>query len=109
MDQDANDDEAVADLLAQKNSTDGKRQDVQVDQRNRNNEMVGIRDRANGPQDQCDGQPRRSVRSDILPQKGHQRNPLAKTVRLRGLRFSDSEMYEVIHSKRIFAIIPLSS
>ena len=52
MEQDANDDEAVADLLAQKNSTDGEREDVQVDERNRDNEMVGIRDRADGPQDQ---------------------------------------------------------
>jgi len=49
MEQDANDDEAVADLLAQKNSADGKWENVQVDERNRNNEMVGIRDRANGP------------------------------------------------------------
>jgi hypothetical protein len=69
MEQNANDDEAVADLLAQKNSTDGEREDVQVDERNRNNEMVGIPDCTNGPQDQCKGQPRQSIGSHILPQK----------------------------------------
>ncbi len=40
MEQDTNYDEAVADLLAQKNSTDGKREDVQVDERNRAIEPV---------------------------------------------------------------------
>ena len=61
MEQDTNYDEAVADLLAKKNSTDGKREDVQVHERNRNNEMVGIGDRANGTQDQRKGQPRRPI------------------------------------------------
>jgi hypothetical protein len=48
MEQDTNDDKAVADLLAQKNSTDGKRQDVQVDKRNRDYAMVCISNSANG-------------------------------------------------------------
>src|SRR5882762_2540163 len=61
VEQDTDDDKAVADLVSQKNSTHGKREDVQVNERNRHNEVVGIRDRANGPQDQCKGQPRRSI------------------------------------------------
>ena len=61
VEQDTNDDKAVADRLAQKNSTDGKGEDVQVDERNRNNNVVGIRDRANGTQDQRKGQPLRPI------------------------------------------------
>jgi hypothetical protein len=61
MEQDTNDNEAIADRLAQENSTDGKGEDVQVDERNRNNNVVGIRDRANGTQDQRKGQPRRPI------------------------------------------------
>jgi len=72
MEQDANSDEAVADSSAQKNCGDAKREYVEVDERNRNNEMVGIRDRANGPQDQHKWQPRRSIGSHILPQKRQQ-------------------------------------
>src|SRR6266849_2497699 len=82
MEQDTNYDEAVADLLAQKNSADGKREDVEVDKRNRNNEMVGIRDSANSTQDQDKWQPNRSTGSQILPQKKQQRSPFAKTAQL---------------------------
>jgi len=39
---------------------------------NRNNEVVGMRDRANGPQDQHKWQPRRSIGSHVLPQKRQQ-------------------------------------
>jgi hypothetical protein len=69
MEQDTNDDEAVTDLLAQKNGTDRKGENVQIYEGNRNNKMVGIRDSTNGPQDQHKWQPRRSIRSHILPQK----------------------------------------
>ena len=69
MEQDTNADEAIADRLAQENSTDGKGEDVQVDERNRNNNVVGIRDRANGAQDQRKGQPRRPIHSYIPSQK----------------------------------------
>jgi len=61
MEQDTNDNEDIAGCLAQDNSTDGKGEDVQVDERNRNNNVVGIRDRANGTQDQRKAQPRRPI------------------------------------------------
>jgi hypothetical protein len=47
MEQNANDDEVVGDLLAQENSTDGDGKDVQVDERNRNNEVVGMAPKTN--------------------------------------------------------------
>jgi hypothetical protein len=56
MEQDANDDKAVGDLLAQENSTDGDAKDAQVDERNRNNEVVGM-----DTQDQYKWQPRRPI------------------------------------------------
>ena len=93
MEQDANGDEAVADLLAQENSTDGKREDVQVDERKRNNEMVRIRDRADGSQDQYKWQPRRSTGSHILSEKRRQSNPFAKIAHHCEPRISDSEMH----------------
>jgi hypothetical protein len=52
MEQDTNDDKAVADFLTQENRAENKREQIEVDKRNRNNEVVGIRDCANGPQDQ---------------------------------------------------------
>ena len=61
MEQGTNDDEAVADLFVQKNRADGDGKDVQVDERNRNNDVVGVPDRAKGPQDQYKWQPRRSI------------------------------------------------
>ena len=49
MEQDANDDQAVADFPAQKNCPNGKGQDVKVDKRNRNDVMVCIGDCADRP------------------------------------------------------------
>src|SRR4029077_12121432 len=61
MEQDTNRDEAIADFPAQENRADTKRENVEVNKRNRNNEMVCIRDRAKRPQDQYEWQPRRSI------------------------------------------------
>jgi hypothetical protein len=46
MEQDANRDEAITNLPAQENRSDGKREKVEVNKRNRDNEMVCVRDRA---------------------------------------------------------------
>jgi hypothetical protein len=61
---------------------------------NRNNEMVGKRDRANGPQDQHKWQPRRSIGSHVLPQKRQQWDSFAKTAQFGGRRrrFSNGKM-----------------
>ena len=61
VEQDANCDEAVTNFLAQENRSDGKREKVEVDKRNRDNEMVCVRDRAKRAQDQNERQPRRSI------------------------------------------------
>jgi len=61
MKQNTNDDKAVADLPAQKDRADGDGKDVQVDEGNRNDEVVCVRDRAKGSQDQCEWHPGRSI------------------------------------------------
>ena len=61
MEQDTNHDEAIAGFPAQEYRANGKREYVEVDKRNRNNEMICIRDRANRPQHQEEWQPRRSI------------------------------------------------
>ena len=93
MEQDTNHDEAIVDFPAQENRADTKRENVEVNKRNRNNEMVCISDRAKRPQDQYEWQPRRSICGHLLPQKRPQRSPFAKTAQLRGRRFSGGWLY----------------
>jgi hypothetical protein len=69
MEQDTNGDKAIADFPAQENRADANREYIEVDKRNRDNEMVCIRDRTSRPQDQDKWQPRRPIGSHILPQK----------------------------------------
>ena len=57
MEQNASYDEGVADLLAQENSTDDKRQSIEVNERERNNEMIRISDPGNRGNDQYELQP----------------------------------------------------
>jgi hypothetical protein len=59
--QDANCDKAVTNFFAQENRTEGKGEKIQVDERNRDNEMVCICDRGKRAQDQNERQPGRSV------------------------------------------------
>src|SRR5579859_164388 len=77
MEQDTDRDEAIADFPAQENCTDGKREDVEVEKRNRNNEVVRIRYSANRPEDQHEWEPRGSVGAHIPPQEKQQRYALA--------------------------------
>jgi len=92
MEQDTSGDEGVANSPTQENRAEAKGEYVEVDKRNRDDAMVCIRDRANGPKDQYKWQPRRSIGSHILPQKRQQRNSLAKTVQLDESRFTDGGM-----------------
>src|SRR4029077_7522121 len=105
VEQDANRDEAVTNFLAQENRSDGKREKVEVDERNRDNEMVCVRDRAKRAQDKNERQPRRSIRGHVLPQDGRQCNRFTLISQLSGERL----LYRETHSNRTFAIIPLSS
>jgi len=61
VEQNTNGDEAIAEFPLQEDRANAKREDVEVDKRNRENEMVRIRDRANRSQDQHERQPRRSI------------------------------------------------
>ena len=82
MEQNTEDNKAVADFLSQKNGTDYKREDVQVNERNRNNDVIGIRDRADGTQNQGKGQPRRTIYGRIFPQKRTQQNALVRITQI---------------------------
>ena len=66
MKQDTSGDEAVADFPAEENRAYGKREDIEVDKRDRNNDMICICYGGNRPQDQNDWQPTPSVRSHLL-------------------------------------------
>ena len=82
MEQDASRDEAITNFLAQENRSDGKRENVEVDQRNRNNEMVCVRDGAKCAQDQNKRQPCRSIGGHVFPQDGQESNGFALIAQL---------------------------
>jgi len=55
MEQDTHGDEAVADFPAEENRAYGKREDIEVDKRDRNNDMICICYGSNRPQDKSTG------------------------------------------------------
>jgi hypothetical protein len=61
-------DEAVAHFPAEENRAYGKREGMEVDKQDRNNDMICICHGDNRPQDQNDWQPTPSVRSHLLEQ-----------------------------------------
>jgi hypothetical protein len=61
MKQDTSHDEGIADFAAQEDRADAKREDIEVDEGNRENKMVCIRYCGNGSQDQDEWQPRWSI------------------------------------------------
>src|SRR5690349_19439459 len=89
MEQDTCHDKTIADFLAQEDRANGKRQGVEVNKRERNNEMVRVGDPGNRRQDQYEWGPSRSIGSDILPEKRQQKNAFAKTAKHRRPPFSD--------------------
>jgi hypothetical protein len=74
MKQDANRDQAIAYFSAKENSTDDKGQNVKINKRHRDNEMVGVTDNCNRAQYKYEWQPSRPFKT--LSQETPQPNPL---------------------------------
>ena len=94
MQQDAEQDQAIADFLAEKNCADAKRKNVKIGKRNGDNEMICIGHRSNRAQDQNEWQPAPSARRQALAQKRWHPNRVNLVAQPAKHEFSNGGMHD---------------